>query len=81
MTPLFTAYLIGYVLACVLAIFLMIRERDKLVLFRPEYWQFLKSGWKLGTFAVAALAMTIVAPYTGDPTWDSVASSGLRCRS
>jgi hypothetical protein len=24
------------------------------------------------TFAVAALAITIVAPYTGDPTWDYV---------
>ena len=28
------------------------------------------SSWKLVTFAVAATAMTVMAPYTGDPTWD-----------
>ncbi len=75
MTPLFTAYLSAYSLACVLAIFLMIRERGRLVLLRPDYWRFLRSGWKLATFAIAATAMTTMAPYTGDPTWDYVDAS------
>ncbi len=70
MTTLFTAYLSGYSLACVVAIGLMIRERASLILFRPEYRRYMASGWKLVTFAVAAIAMTVVAPYTGDPTWD-----------
>ena len=75
MTPLFSAYLAGYSLACVAAIFLMFRERNKLILFRRSYRRFLQSSWKLGTFAIAALAMTIMAPYTGDPTWDYVDAS------
>lgn len=75
MTPLFTAYLASYSLACAAAIFLMFRERKRLVLFQPEYRRFLRSSWKLVTFSIAALAMTIIAPYTGDPTWDYVDAS------
>ncbi|MCH8867148.1 MAG: hypothetical protein IID58_09885 [Proteobacteria bacterium] len=74
-TPPFIAYLIGYSLACVTAVFLMFRVRQELVLFQPAYWRFLRSPWKLVTFAIAALAMTIMAPYTGDPTWDYVDAS------
>ena len=70
MTPFLTAYLASYSLACVVAAIFMVRERDRLVLFQPRYRQFLLSKWKLGTFAFASLAMTIMAPYTGDPTWD-----------
>ncbi len=72
MAPFLTVYLTSYSLACVVAAFLMVRERDRLVLFQPRYRLFLLSRWKLGTFAFAALAMIIVAPYTGDPTWDYV---------
>jgi len=67
--------LASYSLACAAAIFLMFRERKKLVLFQPEYRRFLRSSWKLVTFSIAALAMTIIAPYTGDPTWDYVDAS------
>jgi len=65
-------YLASYSLACVVAAILMVRERDRLVLFQPRYRLFLLSKWKLGTFAFASLAMIIMAPYTGDPTWDYV---------
>jgi len=50
----------------------MVRERNRLTLFRASYRQFLQSRWKLWTFAIAALAMVVMAPYTGDPTWDYV---------
>ena len=72
MTPLFTAYIIGYSLACAVAVFLAVRERKTLVLFQSRYWRFLLTSWKLVTFAVAAVAIIIMAPYTGDPTWDYV---------
>lgn len=72
LTPAFAAYLTAYTLACVAAAFLMVRERKALVLFRPAYRKYLQSAWKLLTFAIAALAMTVIAPYTGDPTWDYV---------
>jgi hypothetical protein len=70
LTPAFTTYLAVYTLASVVAVILMIRERKTLVLFRPDYRNFMASKWKLLTFAIAALSMIVMAPYTGDPTWD-----------
>jgi hypothetical protein len=54
---------------------MMVRERKALVLFRSAYLKFMVSTWKLLTFAVAALSMIAMAPYTGDPTWDYVDAS------
>jgi len=70
LTPAFELYLASYSVACLVAVVLMIRERKNLVLLQTEYRLFLSSPWKLTTFAIAALSMTIMAPYTGDPTWD-----------
>ena len=70
MTPLLNVYLAGYSLACVVAAVLMFRERKKLVLLQNRYRRYLQSPWKLATFVIAASSMTIMAPYTGDPTWD-----------
>jgi len=70
MTPAFSAYLTAYLLACLVAAVLMVRQRKTLILFTPQYREYMSSKWKLLTFAVAALSMTIMAPYTGDPTWD-----------
>jgi len=75
MTPFFTAYVTGWSIACVAAGFLLFRERRTLVLFKSEYWRSLLTGWKLVTFAIAAVAMTTIAPYTGDPTWDYIDAS------
>lgn len=75
LTPAFKAYLSGYVLACIVAAVLMVHERRSLVLFSTDYRQYLLAPWKLITFAVAAVSMTIMAPYTGDPTWDYVDAS------
>ena len=72
MTPSFSVYLAAYSLACVAAFYLAYRERKELVLFRSSYRRFLFSRWKLATFAVASLALIVIAPYTGDPTWDYV---------
>jgi hypothetical protein len=71
-TPAFTAYLSAYTAACIVAAILLVRERKSLVLLQPAYRKYLQSPWKLLTFAVAALSMIIMAPYTGDPTWDYV---------
>ncbi len=70
--PLFSAYIAAYSLAIVIAVALMIRERHVLILFTESYRQLLMTRWKLMTFAFAATSMTIMAPYTGDPTWDYV---------
>lgn len=72
LTPAFAVYLTGYSVACGIAVALMIRERRSLLLFQAAYRRYLFSKWKVSTFAIAAVAMTAIAPYTGDPTWDYV---------
>ena len=75
MTPAFVAYMSVYATACAVAVFLLFRERASLVLFRAAYRRYLGSPWKLTTFAVAAISMVVMAPYTGDPRWDYVDAS------
>jgi len=72
LTPAFTAYLAGYCVACVIAVALMYRERRTLLLFQAIYRRYLFSQWKVLTFVVASVSMMVIAPYTGDPTWDYV---------
>jgi len=70
-TPL-KIYVAAYTLACLIAVVLMVREHASLLLFQREYRRFLMAPWKVLTFAIAAVSMTVMAPYTGDPTWDYV---------
>ena len=75
MNTAFAAYMTSYTLACIIAAVFMYRERKSLILFRASYRRFLLTPWKLTTFTIAALSMTIMAPYTGDPTLDYVDAS------
>ena len=72
MTNFFITYMILWGLACVVAILLMIRLRNKLELFHRAYWAGLFQGWKLATFLISAIGLIVIAPYTGDYTWDYV---------
>jgi hypothetical protein len=36
------------------------------------YWRFVARPWNLATFAGAMAGLVLVAPYTGDLTWDYV---------
>ncbi len=70
MPPAFMAYTAGWILACLVAVALMIHRRSALELFHRDYWTRLFQGGKVITFAVAAAGMVVIAPYTRDPTWD-----------
>lgn len=48
------------------------RVRPRLTLLEPAYWHFLRRPWKLITFAAAAGFFVLIAPFSGDPTWDAV---------
>ncbi len=67
----FTVYIILWGSLCVLAAIVCLAGRGSFALFRRDYWRFLLRPWKITTFFVAAAAMVIIAPYTGDPTWDA----------
>lgn len=66
----FRLYVASYCIACLVALVMMIRERGSLILFKTTYREYLYTRWKVLTFAIAAISMTVMAPYTGDPTWD-----------
>ena len=70
MTLALTVYMGGYILACVIAAVIAVRERRTISLFSEGYRKFMGAPWKLASFAVAAIGMIWVAPYTIDPYWD-----------
>ncbi len=68
----YVAYIAFSAGACLAALGLFLAEPRTYTLTRSEYWRFLGRPWKLATFTVAATGLVLIAPYTGDPTWDYV---------
>ena len=75
MTKFFIFYMIGWSSASLAALYLMIRHRASIDLLHLGYWRFLLQKWKVITFVIAAVALTAIAPYAGDPTWDYIDAS------
>lgn len=65
-------YIALWATLCLAATGLALRDRATLGLFQPAYRRFLLQPWKVATFLVAAGGLTVIAPYTGDFTWDYV---------
>ena len=63
-------YIASWSLACLIAIGIFLRDHSTYAIYHAAYWRFLFQPWKVGTFLVATAGITIIAPYTGDPTWD-----------
>lgn len=72
MEPFFEIYLTSWAFACAVALLLYLRRPAKFAISGRTYWHFLAEPWKLATFVAGAMLITLVAPYTGDPTWDYV---------
>ena len=72
MNKAFTLYVVLWGTACLLAALLAIHRRRSLELFQARYGRFLFQRWKVLTFVLAATGLILIAPYTGDPTWDYV---------
>lgn len=72
MDPFFQVYIAAWSAACLLALALFLRRPADFAIGRCGYWHFLAEPWKLATFAAGGALITLVAPYTGDPTWDHV---------
>ena len=70
MSIFFYLYLSTWALACFIALVLFMRDKKAFALSHADYWRFLFKGWKVGTFLIAAIGLTVIAPYSGDPTWD-----------
>jgi len=66
----FFIYITLWATACLVATVLYIKDKSAYGLSHANYWRFLFQRWKVITFLVAASGMTVIAPYTSDPTWD-----------
>ncbi|MBI2395249.1 MAG: hypothetical protein HYV09_37115 [Deltaproteobacteria bacterium] len=65
-------YVTCWATAVVIAIVLAALRGRTFAIATSAYWRARATPWKLALFAVAALGMMIIAPRTGDPTWDRV---------
>lgn len=65
-------YLAAWATTCIVAGVFLVSHRGSYALFVCAYWRGLLVPWKLVTFLVATGGITVIAPYTGDPTWDYV---------
>ena len=72
MNSFFAIYLSLWVFACILALGMAYHLRAVIDITGSSYQRYLFMPWKWVSFAIAATGMTVVAPYTGDPTWDYI---------
>lgn len=70
MTVFFYTYIAVWATACLIAVLFVVQNRLTIILLQEKYRNFLNVKWKLATFIIATSAFVILAPYTGDPTWD-----------
>ena len=68
--PFFHWYVGAWGAVCAIALVLVLANPKAYSFATPAYLRFLGVPWKLVTFAIAGIGMTVVAPYTVDPTWD-----------
>ena len=68
--PFFVVYIGCWTMACLVALVLVLKHPSEFELTSTAYRHYLQQPWKLATFIVAAAGITVIAPYTGDPTWD-----------
>ncbi|MBE9608441.1 hypothetical protein [Chitinilyticum piscinae] len=68
--PILSIYLYGWLLVCALALILACSQRRALARRHAGYMRFILQRWKWLSAALATTSFVLIAPYTGDPTWD-----------
>jgi len=68
MTIFHTIYLSSWLSLTIFA--LITSYVNKYEFWQKDYYNFLFQPWKLITFIIALIGITVVAPYSGDYTWD-----------
>ncbi|MBB6584965.1 hypothetical protein [Ralstonia solanacearum] len=68
----YIAYMAAWGTLCALALIIYIKDKKSFGFSSNRYLGFLLIKWKVWTFLCATTGITLIAPYTGDPTWDYV---------
>lgn len=72
MNSFFTIYLSLWIFACIIALGMAYHLRAVIDITGQSYRRYLFMPWKWVSFTIATIGMTVIAPYTGDPTWDYI---------
>lgn len=70
-----TIYTVFWIALCVSALIVCVRNPDICPMWKSTYRRFLFVQWKWITAFIGGLCLTLMAPYTGDPTWDYIDAS------
>lgn len=65
-------YLFSWIVFCFVNFYFLIKNPSEFTLTSTPYLKFLLRPWKIVTFIVATLGIILIAPYTGNPTWDYI---------
>jgi hypothetical protein len=76
-SPFFIKYISIWASFCLLAAFILMWDRKRLLPEWREYWRFLCVPWKLWLLVLALIFVTFAGRYTNDETWDVVTGSGM----
>ena len=76
-SPFFVKYIALWGSFCLIAVFILVSDRKRLLPEWREYLSFLCVPWKLCLFAPAFLFVTLAGRYTNDETWNVVTGSGM----
>src|ERR1700730_15490881 len=76
-SPFFVKYLAAWALFCVVAVWILVWDRKRLVPEWREDLRFLCVPWKLWLFVPALVFVTFAGRYTNDERWDWVTGSGM----
>ena len=63
-------YTLFWLIASLSSVCIWLLKIEPFILCSKEYWQFLLRPWKVVTFIITTLFMVLIAPYSGDYTWD-----------
>ena len=70
MSTFFITYLISWSICFLFALAILCIKFEAFDLSNKNYWLLLFQPWKVITFLIATMGLTLIAPYTGDPSWD-----------
>jgi hypothetical protein len=68
-------YFIFWMSSLLMTVSFLFKNWNLISFTQNKYWLILFQPWKLITFTIALLGITLMAPYTGDPTWDYISAS------
>jgi hypothetical protein len=68
----FAIYTWAWIIAMLLAAGYLFKTRSDQEIFKKRYYRFLARPWKITTFLLSGVSVTLLGPYTTDPTWDWV---------